>query len=719
MTYNNMQDPLIGQQLDEYRLDELLGRGGMARVYAATDIHLGRKVAIKVIDAPYRADVEYGDRFRREARAIAQLEHPHVVRLYRYGEVDELFYIAMQYVEGSDLADLIHEAKQKGALLPLEQVHNVIAQVCQALDYVHSKGVIHRDIKPSNILINQEGNAILTDFGLAMLTTTQTQGQVFGSPHYIAPEQAISSASAVPQSDLYGVGVMLYELVTGKLPFEADNALSIALMHASEAPRPPRQIQPSLSPALESVILRALAKEPHKRFASGAALMEAFDHALAEPMDITAVGALTEGKRPLPPLPAAVVMEEPQVAAPPILPAKTRSRRRGRVWAWLLLLLLAIGGGGWFYSTDATVRNWADGALMQVGLLPQPTPTPTNTPTLAPTAVPTTPPTATNTPTPTSEPTAVAILPTIAPSATAEPTQTPTTAATATAEPSLTPTTAPSATPSPTPTPTATPLVVEIRPLDQMPMVLIPSGTFNMGSEAAENEQPIHPVTLNAFYLDQFEVSVGQYAQFLNESVGVNQYASGCGGALCLKTQFEGADSVMTTNATGHIGLGETENYPVNHIRWHGAMAYCAWVGGRLPTEAEWEYAARGTEGRTYPWGETLPDETLALFGQTDGRYQTTMQPVDAFPAGATPLDIYNLAGGVSEWVADSYSADFYASAPAQNPLNTAVTGEYLLRGGAWNSPPELLRASGRLPLPQYADDPGAGFRCAYDVATN
>ncbi len=157
MTYNKMQDPLIGQQLDEYRLDELLGRGGMARVYTATDIHLGRKVAIKVIDAPYRADVEYGNRFRREARAIAQLEHPHVVRLYRYGEVDELFYIAMQYVEGSDLADLIHEAKQKGALLPLEQVRNVIAQVCQALDYVHSKGVIHRDIKPSNILINQEG----------------------------------------------------------------------------------------------------------------------------------------------------------------------------------------------------------------------------------------------------------------------------------------------------------------------------------------------------------------------------------------------------------------------------------------------------------------------------------------------------------------------------------------------------------------------------------
>ena len=712
-----MTDPLIGQQLDEYRLDELLGRGGMARVYAATDVRLGRKVAIKVIDAPYRAEAEYGNRFMREARAIAQLEHPHVVRLYRYGEAEGLFYIAMQYVEGRDLGDLMDEAQRKGALLPLPQVRHIIGQLCQALDYVHSKGVIHRDIKPSNILLDGAGNVILTDFGLAMLTTTQTQGEVFGSPHYIAPEQAISSASAVPQSDLYGVGVMLYQMVTGRLPFEADNALSIALMHATEPPPPPRQFQPSLSPALESVILRLLAKDPHHRFGSGTAVVEAFDHALAEPEAATAVGGATLGKRPLPPVPAAVAKESlPTPPAP--LPVAKPPRRWGRRLAWLVVLLAVLGGGGWWvYQTDAAVRGWADGALAEVGLVAQPTHTPTATMTATATAEPTSQPTASPTSPPPS-PTAVAeaVVPTAVATDTPTSTPTPTLTATPTATPSATPTSAPTATATPTVTPSPTPLVVLVRPVDQMSMVLVPGGTFAMGSELAAHEQPIHNVTLDSFYLDQYEVSVGQYAQFLNEFVGVNRYATGCGGFLCLKTQFEGVDSVMTTNNTGHIGLGETEDWPVNHIRWHGAQAYCAWVGGRLPTEAEWEYAARGAEGRTYPWGEAEPDETLALFGQVNGRYQQVMRPVDAFPEGASPLGIHNMAGGVAEWVADAYSADFYATSPAQNPINRDLRGVFVLRGGAWNSTADLLRGSSRVSLSQYGDEVGAGFRCAYDV---
>ena len=232
-------DPLIGKQLDEYRLDELLGQGGMARVYRALDVRLDRWVAIKVIDASFRDDADYMSRFEREAKAIAQLEHPHIVSLYRYGEVDGVLYMAMRYIEGSALNTLLKSYRQEDKLIPVAEAHRVINQVCQALDYAHGRGVIHRDIKPANIMLDKQGNAFLADFGLALISDVGTRGEIFGTPHYIAPEQAMSSASAVPQSDFYAIGVILYEMFTGELPFEADSALDIAMLHMTEPPPPP------------------------------------------------------------------------------------------------------------------------------------------------------------------------------------------------------------------------------------------------------------------------------------------------------------------------------------------------------------------------------------------------------------------------------------------------------------------------------------------------
>jgi len=202
-------DNLIGRQVDEYRLEALLGQGGMASVYRGLDVRLNRKVAIKVIDTPFRADADHIRRFEREAQAIAQLEHPHIVRLYRYGQAGSLLYMAMQYVEGQNLQSMLAAYRKGRQLMPADKVRRIIREICAALDYAHSKGVIHRDVKPSNIMLDKEGNAILTDFGLALLTEVGTRGEILGSPHYIAPEQAISSANVVPQSDLYAVGVIL------------------------------------------------------------------------------------------------------------------------------------------------------------------------------------------------------------------------------------------------------------------------------------------------------------------------------------------------------------------------------------------------------------------------------------------------------------------------------------------------------------------------------
>lgn len=718
-------DPLIGQQLDEYRLEKLLGRGGMARVYEATDVRLNRKVAIKVIDAPYRENKEYGRRFEREARAIAQLEHPHIVRLYRYGEVNDLYYMAMQYVEGDDLFTYMAGEREQGRPLPLEKILDIMSQVCKALDYIHSKGVIHRDIKPSNILINKRGQAILTDFGLALLDSTRTRGDVFGSPHYIAPEQAISSAGAVPQSDLYALGAMLYEMVTGEKPFDGDNPLAIAMMHASDPPPPPRQIDPSISPAVEGVILRSLAKEPANRYPNGEAFVTALKQAIQQPEAMPISGRNGTGSsRPLPPLPAAVCTESmiKTAEAPDVGNGRKKGKRRGRRLMLFLLLLVALSTAGLaFYQSDPNTKILVDNLLIENGLLaaPAPTSTPTIKATEAATEVAAAVlPTETATATPTAEPTE---KPTQEPTATPSPTQTNTPTAEPTEKPTVTSTPTVRNT---TPTPNPLPLLVT-READGMPMVLIPAGTFMMGAAetdalAKPDELPAHEVTLDSFYIDQYEVSVGQYVTFLNEEIGLYQYEDACFNLPCLGTQFEGFDSFITDANGQHIGQGESENRPVNVIRWQGAAAYCAWVGGRLPTEAEWEYAAKGNTSNLYPWGDEPPDESRAVFGNIaiGFRYIFEVEPVDALPDGVSPFGVYGMAGGVAEWTADTYTADFYANSPAENPINaTETTAEaYVVRGGAWNSPAEDLRTTARMGVSPTANNKAIGFRCAFEA---
>ena len=247
-------DSILGQQLDEYRLEALLGRGNMARVYRGVDMRLRRRVAIKVIDTPYRSDSEYARRLQREAQAVAQLEHPHIVTIYRYGQVRNVFYIAMQYIEGDDLGTILESYRDEKRFFAPSDVSQIIREICQALDYAHGQGVIYRDVKPSNIMLDPLGRTVLTDFGLALLTAQGTRGEILGTPHYVSPEQSISSAQVVPQSDLYSVGVILYEIFTGRLPFESDNLMDVALMHVEKLPPPPRAYRADLSVELEAVI---------------------------------------------------------------------------------------------------------------------------------------------------------------------------------------------------------------------------------------------------------------------------------------------------------------------------------------------------------------------------------------------------------------------------------------------------------------------------------
>jgi serine/threonine protein kinase len=273
-------DPLIGSNLANYHIERLLGRGGMASVYYGIDLHLQRPAAIKVIDERYIGDPAYAERFVREARAMASWRHPNIPQVYQAGVEQGYSFYAMEYIQGLDLEQLLARLSQNGELLSHPDVLMIARSVAAALDYAHSKGAIHRDVKPANVLISEDDRILLTDFGLVLQVDKATRGEVFGSPHYIAPEQARSSAQAVPQSDLYALGVILYEMLVGKLPFDDPSPASLALKHITNPPPAPRSLNPALSPEIEAVLLKALSKQPEQRYQSGAGLIDALESAM-------------------------------------------------------------------------------------------------------------------------------------------------------------------------------------------------------------------------------------------------------------------------------------------------------------------------------------------------------------------------------------------------------------------------------------------------------
>lgn len=359
-----MKDPMLGLQLANFRIDRLLGQGGMAMVYYGEDIKLHRPVAIKVLDKRYKNHPAYAARFVNEARMMAKWHHENIIQIYYADDAQGFPYYVMEYVDGQDLDAVLNLYRGEGKLMPLADVLRIGNAVAGALDYAHRHGVIHRDVKPSNILLSKDGRVLLGDFGMALDVRDGSQGIVFGTPHYISPEQAKHSADAVPQSDTYSLGVILYEVLTGSVPFDNEPPEEIALKHISQPPPSPRSINPELSAAVEAVLFKALQKSPKERYQTGAKLMAALEDALKPS------GA--EKKIPLPPLPAGAptiqrsefsieqISKRPAPKQPaaaqrkPIakMPATVRSsntfQRRG--W-WILgaLLILVLGFAGFFY----------------------------------------------------------------------------------------------------------------------------------------------------------------------------------------------------------------------------------------------------------------------------------------------------------------------------------------------------------------------------------
>jgi serine/threonine-protein kinase len=346
---------------ERYQVVAHVGSGGMAEVYCAIDLQLGRKVALKVLHERFAADEEFVERFKREASSAAGLQHQHLVAVYDRGEWDGTSYIAMEYVAGQTLKQIVTEE----GWLPAARAVDLTVQILRGARFAHRRGVIHRDFKPQNVIVDDEGRAKVTDFGIARAGAsdmTQT-GSIMGTAQYLSPEQAQGHA-VTARSDLYSIGIILYELLTGKVPFEADSAVTIALKQVNEAPVAPSQINPAVTPELEAVVLRALMKDPRERFADAdefIAALEAAASRIPSPAAIAAAeaaaaampGAAAIGGGLLAPPPAAPPLtgvysgqpppyeqREPVVVAPP--PADPRRPRKR--WPWLLLGALALVG---------------------------------------------------------------------------------------------------------------------------------------------------------------------------------------------------------------------------------------------------------------------------------------------------------------------------------------------------------------------------------------
>lgn len=265
-------DRYTGKRLDgRYEIYELIGVGGMANVYRARDTIDDRTVAIKILKDEYLGNEEFIRRFKNESKAIAVLSHPNIVKVYDVSFGDRIQYIVEEYIDGITLKDYLSQQKE---IKWKEAIHFTI-QILRALQHAHEKGIVHRDIKPQNIMLLQDGTIKVTDFGIARFSRSETRtmtGKTIGSVHYIAPEQARGDLTD-EKADIYSVGVMLYEMVTGRLPFEADNAVSVAIMQLQADPKPPREINPSLPEGLEEITMKAMQKDPSQRYQSASEML--------------------------------------------------------------------------------------------------------------------------------------------------------------------------------------------------------------------------------------------------------------------------------------------------------------------------------------------------------------------------------------------------------------------------------------------------------------
>ncbi|HEX5731959.1 MAG TPA: SUMF1/EgtB/PvdO family nonheme iron enzyme [Blastocatellia bacterium] len=638
------ESDLVGQTLDrKYKIIAKIGAGGMGSVYKAKRIHIGDLVAIKVLHSDLVGDQMAIERFRREARAAARLKHPNAVGIHDFAvSSGGLVYIVMELVDGKSLAALI---KNQDPLDP-SFVAEILNKVCSALDEAHRQNIVHRDLKPDNILVTRARSGVdvkVLDFGIAKLrdlspgsNTLTGKGTIVGTPLYMSPEQCMGE-EIDRRSDIYSLGVVLYEMLTGVAPFDSPTPTATIVQHVTVAPRPLRQINRELSPGIEKAVMRALEKRREDRPQTAGELADEFTAGMKRE---AAVGSVKRIDRQINPLevtrqtepsaeqgtihpsfattaPAALMARSDEITI-----ADTKKKNYGAiVIVSIAVLALLLAATFLLLRSRTAVSSQGDSG---------------------------------NTSVETAEDKSL------------------------TEDKPVAEDESPDNRVEPPPPPAA--------PEPPGGMVYVTGGEFIMGRDnGTQYEKPQHQATVDPFFIDIFEVSCEEYKRFIDET----------------------GHRPPPRWSQGNYPAGWARR-PVTGIDWDDANAYAQWAGKRLPTEQEWEFAARGTDGRLYPWG----NEWKAKAANADSSSHKHADTVGQHPAGPSPFGAYDMAGNVWEWTASDLGAYPGGTLPAQAQLEMKV-----VRGGSWVESRNAATATSRKGLPpREGDYSNVGFRCVTDV---
>lgn len=524
----------VGTRITEhYVLGHKLGEGGMGVVYQAEDEARGRTVAVKALHNNLLGDMGIRRRFQREVNLMRTWIHPNVVQVYDVVDTEDLLAFVMEYVNGPSLQQHLEEW---GGQMPYDTILPLFLDVLDAAQEAHQQGIVHRDLKPDNILLahgQERMRPKIVDFGIAKVvegTRYTMTGALLGTCKYMSPEQVSEPDLVDHRSDIYSLGVVLYQLISGRVPFDGDGHWSTMMAHVRKPPPPLDQFREGVPPALATLVYDALSKS-----------------ALLRPQSC---------------------------------------------------------------KDFATRLQDALGSTSPSGRSPR-------------------------------------IVKELAPT---------------------------------------------IDESDGGTLVLVPEGTFKMGPDR-------RAVFLDAYYIDRYPVTNGQFARFLE----ITKY----------QPVDEEAQRFLAHWRQGRIPK-EQKDHPIVFVSRTDALAYAKWAGKRLPTEAEWEKAARGQDGRRYPWGRDNPDKTRANYGN---RHHGTLS-VRAHPYGKSPYGVEDLAGNVSEWCQDVFDEDFYVRGPEHNPRNMVRVEdpEFVVRGGSWLFDDRSLRTYARTARPALYRASDVGFRCVRSV---